>query len=259
MTPPSQGGIEKTAWQHTWKALEAANLLDQWGDQNFVASSIPYPTQFGVSVQQQTSLAEFMMNSTINSSSSLATHENTSRHNNHHRVQEPLEPLEPLYIFASFRPNCSGCEERAQAASCLTSHFLKSILGDVTDSLGYPASFPGKLRTSKMVYNYQFALEANARGSPLHAHLAAYNLLFYGSKRWFLLPPYHQAFSNKPISSWAAQDAGNMLPVVPTECTQQAGDIMFVPHGWTHAVLNQRAAVAIAMEIDSYTRTQNPI
>jgi len=35
------------------------------------------------------------------------------------------------------------------------------------------------------------------------------------------------------------------------ECTQNAGDLMFVPGGWAHAVLNIQESVAVATEIAS--------
>ena len=36
----------------------------------------------------------------------------------------------------------------------------------------------------------------------------------------------------------------------PLECEQHAGDVMFVPSFWGHAVINVRTAVGIALEFD---------
>ena len=75
-------------------------------------------------------------------------------------------------------------------------------------------------------------------------------MLFYGAKRWFVFPPHRQILSNKPISEWVDEDLPSLL-TPPFECTQEAGDIMFVPHGWTHGVLNLKSTIAVAMETDS--------
>ena len=66
----------------------------------------------------------------------------------------------------------------------------------------------------------------------------------------YLFPPYYQTLSNHQIYEWATEERFKMKPAA-IECTQRAGDLMFIPHGWTHGVLNTKTTVALAMETDS--------
>ena len=79
-----------------------------------------------------------------------------------------------------------------------------------------------------------------------HFHQDAFNVLYVGQKRWWLVPPGSRFASNEHLTAWKA---GSSAPAVgTTECMQDAGDAMYVPHMWTHAVANVRASVAVATE-----------
>jgi hypothetical protein len=99
----------------------------------------------------------------------------------------------------------------------------------------------------------QFYLGGPGTGSPLHFHKDAFNALIYGKKRWFLLPPSQALYSTLPVSSWAATTPldGPGAPIGLKMCTQLAGDVMYVPHGWAHAVLNLETSVGVAVEFSS--------
>jgi hypothetical protein len=99
----------------------------------------------------------------------------------------------------------------------------------------------------------QFYLGGPGSGSPFHFHKDAFNALMYGKKRWFLLPPSLALYSTIPVSSWAAntQLDGPGAPTGLKMCTQLAGDVMYVPHGWAHAVLNLETSVGVAVEFSS--------
>jgi hypothetical protein len=85
---------------------------------------------------------------------------------------------------------------------------------------------------------------AAGSGSPWHAHKAALNVLVFGRKRWLLRPPARALSSSAPAAGlFAAADDGRSL-----ECTQEAGDILFVPEGWSHLVLNLQFVVGYAFE-----------
>jgi len=76
-----------------------------------------------------------------------------------------------------------------------------------------------------------------------HFHQDALNMLYVGTKRWWLLPPGKRITSNAHLSE---QHPGGIDAV--SECTQRAGDLMYVPHLWSHAVANIQATVALATE-----------
>jgi ribosomal protein L16 Arg81 hydroxylase len=77
-----------------------------------------------------------------------------------------------------------------------------------------------------------------------HFHQDAFNLLYVGTKRWLLRSPADRHVSRQHLTDWLA--AGGVGPRM--ECTQQAGDMMYVPHMWTHAVANIQDSVALAVE-----------
>jgi hypothetical protein len=96
---------------------------------------------------------------------------------------------------------------------------------------------------------------AEGSSTAFHHHSAAFNALVFGRKRWFLLPP--AALSGDARSGdWALDPVAAFadLPVRPLECEQAAGEIVFVPESWQHAVVNvdSVAAVGIAVEVGKW-------
>jgi oxalate decarboxylase/phosphoglucose isomerase-like protein (cupin superfamily) len=97
----------------------------------------------------------------------------------------------------------------------------------------------------------QFYLGPPGTGAPMHYHLDAVNVLLHGEKDWLLLPPAAAVYSTERAAglfqSLAAGRAAAAGPP-PMLCTQRAGDAMFVPRGWGHAILNTRTSVGYAVE-----------
>ena len=95
----------------------------------------------------------------------------------------------------------------------------------------------------------QFALGSPGTGSPVHYHNAAWNGLFYGRKRWFLLPPYEKIISRIQVKKWVDEDVPTIMKKQRmVQCDQTPGDLLYVPLNWAHAVLNVKESVAVAWE-----------
>jgi hypothetical protein len=94
----------------------------------------------------------------------------------------------------------------------------------------------------------QFILGPAGSGAPFHHHCPAFNTVFYGTKRWYLLPPARAFYSKLHPLAWFNKGS---LTNQSIQCTQNPGDTLFVPQGWGHATLNVRETVAVAMEIDN--------
>jgi hypothetical protein len=89
-------------------------------------------------------------------------------------------------------------------------------------------------------------------GAPLHFHMAAFNMLIYGRKRWAAIPPQERVFSVQPAGR-LFRDGGllhlrRVQRLRVDECVQEAGDMLLMPRAWAHATLNLMQSVGIAGE-----------
>ena len=105
----------------------------------------------------------------------------------------------------------------------------------------------------------QFFLGASGTGSPYHVHKDALNILFAGEKHWWISPPSTSCYSTIPIIEWITtnttstiDDITSVSSCMPSnamyQCTQMAGDMLFIPAGWAHAVLNLKTSIGVALE-----------
>lgn len=84
-----------------------------------------------------------------------------------------------------------------------------------------------------------FSLGRPGSGAPLHIHADAANALVSGSKRWLVYTPGRTLYSRTPIQEWIDEYYPTLAEDErPLECIQNAGDIVYVPLDWGHAVVN---------------------
>ena len=100
------------------------------------------------------------------------------------------------------------------------------------------------LRSVRKVGPLQLFLGPPGSGSPLHWHDAALNYLAFGQKRWFLSAPASPiaGYSNTPVLDWLQQTNGFESKDL-LQCTQFAGDIVYVPRRWAHGTLNTKTSI----------------
>jgi hypothetical protein len=127
----------------------------------------------------------------------------------------------------------------------------------------------------------QFYVGGPGSGAPPHYHEEAVNVLAHGEKRWYIVPPAAAEYTTVPVSDYVLdvlprlKDRGGGKTVTkgssaagaggvgggnggmwgpgsrPLVCTQRAGDVIFVPGGWGHAVLNTETVIGYAVEFHS--------
>ena len=123
-------------------------------------------------------------------------------------------------------------------------------------------------------------------GAPLHSHVAAWNIVFTGVKKWILFPPGHLRYSwnrdgyiletNKermreegytfnenesPYQKYASSHGWGegirfdestarraIAEGLAVEVLQMPGDILFIPSNWGHATMNLCETVSMAQE-----------
>ena len=115
-------------------------------------------------------------------------------------------------------------------------------------------SAKGKKRTAWLSEaSVQLAIGGARSGAPLHYHKAALNTLVYGRKQWWLAPPRDAGYSKVPAARWAEAGPGRYASAGRTllRCEQRAGDVLYLPDFWGHAVLNLQPSVGIATEFAS--------
>lgn len=84
-------------------------------------------------------------------------------------------------------------------------------------------------------------------GAPLHIHKDALNILAAGKKQWYLFTPAQAMYSTVSVRTWVAHvGAAGAL-----SCEQEAGDAVFVPRGFAHAVFNRETVVGVALEFST--------
>jgi hypothetical protein len=129
------------------------------------------------------------------------------------------------------------------------------------------SAYPGASATRSP----QLIISTKFGGAPFHDHQSALNALFYGTKDWLLVPPNFAHVAANIAASVAAsafdessgvdKDGGQgkkrvwnlqkqklkELGVV-AECTQVAGDLLFIPRMWMHATNSLEESVAVNYE-----------
>ncbi|EOD28942.1 hypothetical protein EMIHUDRAFT_123264 [Emiliania huxleyi CCMP1516] len=93
--------------------------------------------------------------------------------------------------------------------------------------------------------NYQINVGSPFSGTSLHFHYMAVSALLHGRKRWFLYPPADASYSNAHFfDDFEPARRGQLGRQL--ECTQQAGDVLFVPSLWAHGVLYEENSVSVS-------------
>jgi hypothetical protein len=73
-------------------------------------------------------------------------------------------------------------------------------------------------------------------GATMHFHASAYNILFFGWKKWILLPPRYTEISGMPVSKYIRDT--ETRGIHKYECMQRPGDLVLLPRYWGHATIN---------------------
>eukprot|EP01120_Amphizonella_sp_Union-15-10_P012028 TRINITY_DN526_c0_g1_i2.p1 TRINITY_DN526_c0_g1~~TRINITY_DN526_c0_g1_i2.p1 ORF type:complete len:519 (-),score=115.33 TRINITY_DN526_c0_g1_i2:52-1608(-) len=171
-----------------------------------------------------------------------------------HYMKNQRDP-DPLYIFDS------GFGERAP-----------ELLRDYEVPRHFWEDFFSVLGNGRPLYRW-FLMGPERSGTGFHVDpysTSAWNALLYGRKRWALYPPDAVPPGGKRVSFSEAgvenYDAMNILEwyfkvypylppnLKPIEFVQEAGDMVFIPSGWWHAVLNLTDTVSVTQ---NFCNSQN--
>lgn len=139
--------------------------------------------------------------------------------------------------------------------------------------------------------NMQLSFGPPGSGTPLHAHIAAYNSLIFGLKKWYLIPPgtpglLEGASEKKKICfkkdiesgfggwcsfsrldhilKWLNSSSYKNISHYVSNCIQHPEETIFLPNGWGHATINLEPTLAIAQEFaisgsETWYNMDNPV
>jgi hypothetical protein len=98
---------------------------------------------------------------------------------------------------------------------------------------------------------------------------SAWHGLILGKKKWILYPPDftplgvfpsedgQQVTTPDTMVQWFMDFYPLKTPVTPIECVLNAGELMFIPSGWWHSVVNLEESVAITQNFVSRSNLKN--
>jgi hypothetical protein len=152
--------------------------------------------------------------------------------------------------------------------------FSEGRYNDIVGDFDVPSYFPDDylrvLNSDRPPYIW---LLIGSERTNSHFHIdphntSAWNALLVGAKRWMLYPPHISPpgfpvllseYSNDDfraedsIIDWIDAHYNRSSYYAPIECVQRKDEIIYVPSGWWHAVLNIEHSVAITQNfVDRY-------
>jgi hypothetical protein len=153
----------------------------------------------------------------------------------------PLAQEPPLYFFQQMTP---GTLEQEYPELHRAVRIPSWLAGD--------ASFG---QTS-----WQIIVGPTGSGAPEHFHFDAVNTLAFGTKQWFLVPPDAAGFSKVHPAIAMSREPPSGLYTGPStlHCIQHAGDAIYIPRGYGHAVLNHGDTVSLAAEFWDLSKGKPP-
>ena len=149
--------------------------------------------------------------------------------------------------------------QRLSPASALARHSMLLAPPFLAQALlplaGHNTSIPLLLPTPDALSPELF-LGPPGSGAPMHYHGDALNFLAWGRKEWFLQPPAAAEYSTAAAVDFVAHELPGLRREgrAPLQCSQAAGDALYVPRGWGHAVLNLNTSVGWVVEFSTAMR-----
>lgn len=176
------------------------DLLEHFGRVNVTVGSVPYAAEFDLEARTM-SLGEY-----------------------YERFVRESADGQALYVFDRHSDlSAAGYQVVADMVRAIMP--VPSLIVDPEDAGG--------------VESIHFFLGRPGSGAPFHIHADAVNAVVAGSKRWFVYTPKRTLYSRTPIQEWIDGDYSRLSEAEkPLECIQEAGDVVYVPLDWGHAVVN---------------------
>ncbi|KAJ3042066.1 hypothetical protein HDV00_008147 [Rhizophlyctis rosea] len=169
------------------------------------------------------------------------------------KYMEDSKDEAPLYLFDKWFGRKVGDDGRRRETSSLVEDYtvpeyfsddLFSLLGDERPDYRWLIIGPERSGST-------FHVDPNAT--------SAWNAVLSGRKKWILYPPHipppgvfptpdgSEVTSPTTLSEWYINHyhSTTLSPHPPIECVCEAGELLYVPSGWWHSVMNLQASIAV--------------
>lgn len=206
-----RGALKGSTWDELRRRWSRETLQDLYGDEEVSRVAIPYASQFGMAANVTTLGMQLQYMAWLHAKASTDGDGDGSSSGG-------SKGAPPGYVFQPVGAN--------------------SML---LDGIQLP-QFLDPSRTEIELQTSQFYLGPAGSGAPFHFHRAAFNALVWGRKRWLVRPPAAAQYSTEHPRLGFDGDTES------SRCTQESGDVLFIPDGWAHATLNDAESIGFASE-----------
>lgn len=189
------------------------------------------------------------------------------------RSRKHRQDKEFPYVFFDFqlRPNTTQVYQHAGAIvdefrTSLVLPLDNTFIDDEPSRSCSESNAPGSCNALHRFIHYYLLVGTRHSAVDFHAHGDAWNLLVVGEKRWSVYPPggLEAGASNYSNYQGHLHWLRHVLPKHATQskpfhCHQQAGDLIYLPEGNLHAVLNMGETVGLAMQTKRRTTVMDEL
>ena len=189
------------------------------------------------------------------------------------RSRQHRQDKEFPYVFFDFqlRPNTTQVYQHAGAIvdelrTSLVLPLDDTFIDDEPSRSCDGSNAPGTCNALHRFIHYYLLVGTRHSAVDFHAHGDAWNLLVVGEKRWSVYPPggLEAGASNYSNYQGHLHWLRHVLPKhvahsKPFHCHQQAGDLLYLPEGNLHAVLNLGETVGLAMQTKRRTTVMDEL
>ena len=217
----------------SWKAYKRWTIryLDKHlqMDQMSNVSFIPYANEFGINTVKLANIRA-LHGTNEDKKNKCGTNEDKKNKTCNVRI------IPPMYLFDQ---QILKTSRRLMSEFPSVPHFARPP-GDLEHAL---ATFPAPT---------QLYIGNTGSGSPFHFHSDAINANFRGStKQYRLLPPNCGFYSVVPPVHWTADSNSKKCNDQMISFQQRPGDVVFIPSGFSHSVINDGPVIGVATEMMS--------
>jgi len=244
------------ATDHSWNKFRSTLSNETWlhlrskqsqGQHQFEVGSIPFAKSFNVAESMSMSISEYLEHILPTVASVVgeqpAEKKSKDERNKKRNKNNSKEKVLPPYLF--------------HAVDMTDVKSLKHALPLDQDVVGHLGNFSNILTSLDLFETAQWYFGSYNSGAPMHFHGSALNVLIRGTKLWAMLPPRYATYSRQHPSTFMSTFKASRAREGELDknseavwCEQPSGSFLFVPAGWSHAVLNLDKVVAgVAVEI----------